>query len=393
VFLRALEGIREGTLVLRERAGETAFGRGDPVARVTIRDADAFRRAVFGGDVGLGEAYVDAHWEADDLVALFRVAIRNVEVFDGAGGILNAVARWADRRLQRRRDNSERGSRANIAAHYDLGNDFYRLFLDESLAYSCAVWQGGDDTLGRAQVRKYDRICEKLRLGARDHLLEIGTGWGGFAAHAALRTGCRVTTTTISAQQHGYAEALFRRLGLADRVTLLREDYRALRGTYDKVASIEMFEAVGLRRYDDYFGAVDRLLAPGGAALVQTITMNEQRFASYHARPDWIQKHVFPGAELASVSEVLKSIGRATSLTLLHLEDIGTHYARTLRAWRERFLEKLDAVRALGFDGRFVRTWEYYLSYCEAGFAERYIGDAQMLFAKFPGTATAWGDP
>lgn len=382
MLVGVLAGVREGRLSV---SGAGTFGPGGgPEAAVEIRDEAMWKRALFGGDVGLGEAYVDGMWTTPDLVSVIRVAIRNMEVFDAAGGVLARIGAWFNRRRHARRDNSVEGSRRNIADHYDLGNEFYRLFLDESLAYSCAFYEKPDDSLGRAQVAKFERICRKLRLGPEDRVVEIGTGWGGFAAHAALKYGCRITTTTISKKQYEYSRDFFARLGLGDRVTLLCEDYRNLKGTFDKAVSIEMFEAVGLDHYDEYFGALQRLLGPRGTALVQTITMNERRFDAYRRNPDFIQKHVFPGAELASVSEILKSLGRVTTMSLAHLEDIGIHYARTLREWRERFLKRLDDVRALGFDERFIRKWEYYLAYCEAGFAERYIGDAQILLTKTP---------
>jgi len=232
-------------------------------------------------------------------------------------------------------------------------------------------------------LNKFERICRKLDLKATDHLLEIGTGWGGFSAYAAKNYGCRITTTTISSQQHNYAKQLFAGMGEAgDRITLLLEDYRNLRGQFDKIVSIEMFEAVGLHFYDNYFGACDRLLKPEGMMVMQAITMNEQKFPVYRKRCDWIQKYIFPGSELASIAEVGKSLGRSTKMTLFHLEDIGLHYAETLKHWRERFVLHLDEVRAQGFDERFVRMWEYYLCYCEGAFRERHIGDVQLVLTK-----------
>lgn len=380
-ILTSLSGIREGRLELK---GLAAFGREGSAASaaVEIRDHAIWRRALLGGDVGLGESYRDGHWAADDLVAVLRLAIRNMEVFDRAGGACAWAGRWFDRRTHATRDNSPGTARRNIADHYDLGNEFYRVFLDPTLAYSCAVYGSDGESLEAAQVRKYDSVCRALRLSPDDHLLEIGTGWGGFAVHAALATGCRVTTTTISRRQHEFVAARLRELGLADRITLLADDYRDLRGTFDKVAAIEMFEAVGYRHYDAFFSTLDRLLRPGGEAFLQTITMNERRFEAYRRRPDFIQIHVFPGAELASVRGMLASMQRVSSLTLVHMEEIGHHYARTLRTWRERFLARLDAVRELGFDEKFIRKWEYYLAYCEAGFLERWIGNAQMVLRK-----------
>ena len=315
--------------------------------------------------------------------SLVRVGVRNLDQLESGNRLLGMFSKTADFLSHRRNRNTQAGSKKNIAYHYDLGNDFYRLFLDQSLAYSCAYYETAEDFLETAQQRKFDIICRKLQLEARDHLLEIGTGWGGFAAYAAENYGCRVTTTTISRQQHDYAKELFTRLGPAgERIDLLFEDYRNLRGQYDKIVSIEMFEAVGHEHYDDYFGACDRLLKPNGSMLLQTITIQEAKFDHYRKQSDWIKKHIFPGAELASVTEILRSLARTTRLQAFHLEDIGMHYALTLREWRRRFLQNLAEVRRLGFDERFVRMWHYYLAYCEGAFLERYISDVQLVLSK-----------
>jgi len=263
------------------------------------------------------------------------------------------------------------------------------LFLDPSMMYSCAFYESEEDTLEAAQFQKLDRICRKLRLGPEDHVLEIGTGWGAFALHATERYGCRVTTTTISREQFEVAE---RRFG-GSNIELLFEDYRNLKGVYDKIVSIEMFEAVGLRHYDEFFGACDRLLKPDGSMLMQAITMNERSFPAYRRKADWIQKYIFPGSELASVGEILNSLRRATTLSLHHFEDIGTHYARTLAAWRDAFRSHLEEVRGLGFDERFIRMWDYYLAYCEGAFLERHIGDAQILLTKACNPKPLLGEP
>jgi len=384
LLIAALSRIREGCLRLHLPEGSLVFG--NPLsglqAEATVLDGRAFGLGAFHGEVGLGEAYMLGYWTSPDPVAVVRLAVRNMAAFDAGSGWLAAVGKWGNRLRHAARRNDVGGSRANIAHHYDLGNDFYRLWLDESLAYSCAWFGEPSDSLLQAQIRKFEMICRKLQLGPGDHLLEIGTGWGGFAAYAAETRGCRITTTTISKAQYDHAGELFRAKGLQDRIELRCEDYRHLKGRYSKAVSIEMFEAVGLRYYDAYFGAVDRLLAPGGAFLLQTITMNERRFPAYSRGTDWIQKHIFPGAELASVAGILGSLARCTSLQLHHLEDIGLHYARTLNAWRRNFHERLDDVRGLGFDETFLRMWDYYLAYCEGAFQERYIGDAQLLLVK-----------
>ena len=385
LLLKALRGIRHGRLELRLPGGEV-FGFGDPGsdlhAVVVVRDERLFPRAVFGGDIGIGEAYVEGLWSSPDVVALVRLALRNMDVFDAGARLPATVSRWVERARHALRRNSIRGSRVNIRYHYDLGTDFYSLFLDPTLTYSCALFERPDATLEEAQIAKCDAICRRLELAPGDRLLEVGTGWGTLAIHAATRYGARVTTTTISQAQHDHVRERIAREGLTGFIELRLEDYRRLSGLYDKAVSVEMFEAVGLPYYDRFFSTIDRLLVPGGAMLLQTITMNEERFPSYRRQSDFIRRHIFPGGELASVAEIRRSLARATRLELASLDEIGPHYARTLAAWRERFTANADRVRALGFPETFLRLWHYYLSYSEAGFTERYIGDAQILLRK-----------
>ena len=389
IFLKSLAELQVGSLEIvcpedTYRFGQSGAGREkDPLhAVIAVHDERFFRRALFAGDVGIGEAYMEGDWSTPDLVAVVRLALRNRAQLDGNHRLLTSFRRLADVVEHRRRGNTPAGSRRNIAYHYDLGNDLYRLFLDRSLAYSCAYYERADDTLDQAQIRKFDRVCRKLQLSPQDHVLEIGTGWGGFAAYAAETYGCRVTTTTISQQQHDYARESFCRSRAGERIQLLFDDYRNLSGEYDKIVSIEMFEAVGYEHYDDYFKACDRLLKPDGSMLLQTITILEAKFQQYRRQGDWIKKHIFPGAELASVIEIQRSLARTTRMQLFHMEDIGKHYALTLREWRRRFLEHHSEVRQLGFDDRFVRMWDYYLAYCEGGFRERYISDVQLVLSK-----------
>ena len=280
------------------------------------------------------------------------------------------------------RPNTSAGSRRNIAAHYDLGNDFFSLFLDETLAYSCAIFPAGDSTLMQASTAKFDRICRKLELTPEDHLLEIGAGWGGFALHAAREYGCRVTTTTISRRQYEFARERIQAAGLAHRVTVLKDDYRMLRGSYDKLASIEMIEAVGHRNLDTYFRVCSELLKPRGMMLLQAIIIPDQRYDRYRRSVDFIQRYIFPGGCLPSVGAICNSVGRATDFRIFHLEDITPHYAETLAHWRRRFEAGRDRVRNLGFSEEFIRTWEYYFCYCEGGFRERVIGDVQILLTR-----------
>ncbi len=385
-FFRALEGLRDARLLVRYPGGAGVFGEDAASLRAEVEFSDdrTFVRALFRGEVAFGESYVDGLWTSPDLYAAARVAVRNRRVF-GRSGALSAVSRLRQRGRHRRRPNSIAGSRRNIEAHYDLGNDFYRLFLDRRhMAYSCALFPSEGAALEEAQETKFERIGEKLGLAPSHHVLEIGTGWGGFAIWAARRYGCRVTTATISRAQHDFARNRIAEERLSDRVTLLYEDYRRLSGTFDRIVSIEMFEAVGLERYDEYFATAERLLSPSGAMLLQTITMNERDFTEYRRRTDWIQLHVFPGSELACVSEILRSIGRVTRWSLVDFEDIGEHYVRTLQTWRQRLLENADRARELGFGDRLLRTFDFYFAGCAAAFAERHIGDAQMLFVKQP---------
>ncbi len=396
LFLKMAARVQGGSLelVCPERSYRFGPTGGDLDATVAVHNGRFFSRLVFGGDVGAGESYVDGDWSSPDPVAVVRLAVRNLRMLEGSNRPLSAISRLLDLRRHRSRSSTPRGSRRNIRAHYDLNNEFFRLFLDSNMIYSCAYFQGAADTLEVAQIQKLDRICRKLQLRPGDHLLEIGTGWGAFAIYAAQNYGCRVTTTTISREQHDFAARWFaRNRSAGDRIELLFEDYRNLKGRFDKIVSVEMFEAVGLRFYDDFFAACDRLLKPEGSMLLQTITIVDQKFPVYRRQADWIQKHIFPGSELASVSRILQSLARVTQLSLFHFEDIGSHYAKTIQEWRSRFRAALPRVRALGFDDRFIRIWDYYLAYCDAAFQERHISDAQMLFTRNYSRRILFGEP
>jgi len=377
---------------------DRSFVFGDPGADlracIAVHDERFFSRLLFGGDDAAGDAYVDGDWSSPDVVAVVRLAARNLQTLEGGHPRLQAVSRLFHRIRHWTHRNTEEGSRRNIQAHYDLSNDFFRLFLDERMVYSSAVYRHAGDSLEDAQVEKLDRICRKLQLGPDDHVLEIGTGWGAFALHASRNYGCRVTTTTISREQHDEAKRLFASAGEAGaRITLLLEDYRTLTGTFSTIVSIEMFEAVGLEFYDSFFAACDRLLEPHGSMVMQAITMNEQRFETYRRQSDWIQRRIFPGSELASLLEIQRSLARATRLSVFHLEDIGLHYAATLAEWRRRFHESSDAVGRLGFDDRFCRMWDYYLAYCEGAFRERHISDVQLMLTKAGHPSPLYGEP
>jgi cyclopropane-fatty-acyl-phospholipid synthase len=383
--LGALDRLRGGQLALRDDDGEVLLGRqcGDAPLRADMRvhDPAFWRQLAANGSVGAAEAYMDGAWDSDDLVTLVRLLVRNRDLLDGMESGMARVGGLAMRALHALRRNTRGGSRRNIAAHYDLGNDFFRLFLDEQLMYSSALFANDDDTLEQASQRKLDRICQKLDLRPDDHLVEIGTGWGGMALHAARTRGCRVTTTTISREQHALASARVQAAGLGERVTVLLSDYRDLRGSHEKLVSIEMVEAIGHQYLDAYFATCARLLAPGGLALVQAITIEDHRYQRALASVDFIKRHVFPGSFIPCTSALVGAAASAGALRLINLEDFGHSYALTLREWRRRFEGNHEAVRALGYDQRFMRLWRFYLAYCEGGFLERAISDVQLLFS------------
>jgi cyclopropane-fatty-acyl-phospholipid synthase len=367
-----LQNLDDGRLIIDDGGQRQQFGRpraDSLTAKVEIRDRRFYQHLVLGGSLGAAEGYIRGYWTCDDLVNLVRVFCRNAAVFTGLEGgparVLSPLARLA----HWWRRNTLSGSRRNIAAHYDLGNDFFALFLDET-------------TLYEASVAKFDRICRKLALAADDHVLEIGSGWGGFALHAAQHYGCQITTTTISRKQFEYTRQQVEAAGLADRVTVLCEDYRALKGSFDKLVSIEMLEAVGHQYFDAYFRVCSERLKPHGMMLLQTIVIPDERYDRYRRSVDFIQRYIFPGGCLPSVGAICHAIGRMTDLRLFHFEDITTHYAETLALWRQRFRGNLDQMRNLGFSEDFVRTWEFYFCYCEGGFRERAIGDVQILLTK-----------
>ncbi|TCT25745.1 SAM-dependent methyltransferase [Thermomonas haemolytica] len=383
-LLQRLAGFGHGRLEVRDALGTLAFGRaGDgPEVTLEVLDPGFYRMLATHGSVGAGEAYMDGLWRCSDLVGLVRLLVRNRDLLDGMETGSARLGGLAMKALHLLRRNTRDGSRRNIAAHYDLGNDFFRLFLSSDLMYSSAYWAGADDTLETASTRKLDLICRKLALGPDDHVLEIGTGWGGFALHAAHHYGCRVTTTTISREQYELAAQRVREAGLEDRITLLQSDYRDLTGQYDKLVSIEMIEAIGAEYQPAYFGQIGRLLKPEGLALVQAITIEDHRYQQALQSVDFIKRFIFPGCFIPSVSAMLQAKTRSSDLALVGLEDFGLSYARTLKAWRERFLAHLAEVRAQGFDERFIRMWEFYLAYCEGGFRERSIGVSHLLLAR-----------
>ncbi len=381
-----LESLRNGQIVLTENGRHETFGAVTDdlplTVQLTVNDPRFYSDIAFGGAVGAGESYIHGCWSCNELTTLVRILVKNRDVLldmDAGTSYLTKPLQKIFHRLNR---NTRDGSRRNIAAHYDLGNDFYALWLDRRMMYSSAIFENADMSLDVAAVAKLDRICRKLDLGPGDHVLEIGTGWGGFAIHAAENYGCRVTTTTISKQQHDYAREAIARAGLEDRITLLQSDYRDLEGQYDKLVSIEMIEAVGHEFHDTYFRKCCELLKRDGQMLLQAITIADQHYERAKKTVDFIKRYVFPGGCLTSVTAMSDTLTRVTDMRIVNLEDIGPHYATTLQHWRERFFDNLDAVRGMGFSEEFIRMWQYYLCYCEGGFLERAIGNVQLLMMR-----------
>ena len=375
VLERALVDLEGGTLEVElPDGGVRRFGSGAPV-RLTIHDRALYRRLATRGKLGLGESYTAGEWNADDLVALFELLLRNAET---AATRHATLRRLLELRPRLHRRNGFLRSRRNIAYHYDLGNELFALMLDETMTYSCAVFERPELSLADAQRAKFDRLCRSLSLGPDDRVLEIGCGWGGFARHAAERYGCRVTGLTISHEQAVLARERTRGLP----VEIREQDYRAVEGSYTKVVSIEMIEAIGADQFGTFFATIDRVLAPGGRAAVQTILVPEQRWDRYRRTPDWIERYIFPGCLIPSLEALVTAAARSSRLGVYGVEEIGVHYAETLRRWRASIHERLDEVRALGYDRRFERTWDFYLAFCEAGFRRRALRDAQLLLAR-----------
>lgn len=384
--LSKLENITQGRLRIIDNEQIFEFGdigQCDLKAVITVRDPSFYSSVAFGGSVGSGESYFMNDWDCDNLINLVRLLLINRDVLDNMdSGItyniqapINKFLHWLNR-------NTQQGSRRNISAHYDIGNDLFKLMLDKSMMYSAGVYHNDECTLEQASFNKLDLICQKLQLKETDHLLEIGTGWGGMAIHAAKHYGCRVTTTTISQQQHDYAKQWVAEEGLKDKITLRFEDYRDLTGEYDKLVSIEMIEAVGLDNLGSYFEKCSSLLKADGMMCIQGITIADQRFEQAKCEVDFIQKYIFPGGSLPSVTAMSQAIMQKTDMHVFDLEDIGPHYARTLKDWRERFFQHESKIRELGYSDTFIRLWEFYLCYCEGGFLERSISTVHLLLTK-----------
>ena len=381
VACRFLQRIRVGSITIVDGSRQVTFGSGAPAATVVVHDPRTWRM-LMRGSRGLAESYAQGCWDSPDLVALIRLAARNVGGLDRLRATLAPVRVPAQRIRGVLTYNTRRRSRRDISAHYDLGNELFSRMLDPTMSYSCAVFDEPGMTLEGAQLAKFERVCEKLELGPSDRLLEIGTGWGGLALHAAATRGCEVTTTTLSIEQRDYAIAQIERAGLSDRVTVLLEDYRDLRGRYDRLVSIEMIEAVGWQHFGTFFARCSQLLEPDGAMLLQAITIDDRAYEVEKASRSFINTHTFPNGCLPSLAVIAREIAGRTDMQTVGLEDLTPHYVETLRRWRRNFMASAPALAGLGYDEGFRRMWTLYLAYCEAGFAERRICGVQLVFAK-----------
>lgn len=393
ILFKRLQGIQQGTITIVEDINrlrsELSFGTSDSSSmldnihvKIEVKNTQFYGEVVFGGSIGAGEAYMQGYFDCDNLTNLIRLMVRNQSLLDsiesGLARLTAPIQKW----LHTINKNTQQGSRRNIAAHYDLGNDFFKLMLDPTMMYSSAIFETPKQSLEDASIAKLKSICEKLALKETDHLLEIGTGWGGFAIYAAQNYGCKVTTTTISQQQYVMAVERVKQAGLENKIEILLTDYRDLNGSYDKLVSIEMIEAIGHQFYDTYFAKCSELLKPNGMMLLQAITIADQRYESAIRSVDFIQRYIFPGSCIPSVTAMIKSITKSTDLRLFDLQDIGPHYAKTLAMWRDNFFKNITQIRAMGYPETFIRMWDFYLCYCEGGFEERALGDVHMLLVK-----------
>lgn len=387
---KQLQSLHTGCLKIKEGDNTVTFGEAESdatiVASLIIHDSSCYSDIMTGGSIGAAESFMTGDWSTPDLTTLVRVMVCNLDILDQMEGGLASLSKPFLKAFHYFNTNSEKGSRRNIAAHYDLGNDLFELFLDPTMMYSSGIFPNEEASMEEASLNKLKIICEKLDLKEQDHIVEIGTGWGGFAIYAAKNYGCQVTTTTISKQQYNLAEERIKQEGLEDKITLLLEDYRDLKKTYagkfDKLVSIEMIEAVGWKFYDTFFSHCSSLLKPEGTALIQAITIADQRYDQARKDVDFIQRYIFPGSCIPSVTALISASTKASDFNLIQAQDFGSHYARTLKKWHEVFNAKSEEVSALGYSDEFKRMWQFYLSYCEGGFEERSIGVNHLVFAK-----------
>jgi cyclopropane-fatty-acyl-phospholipid synthase len=383
-IIKLLENLEDAHLVITDPLGTASFGDPDSELHVSLQilDASTYTDLAAGGAVAAAESYIQGKWITSDLTGFLRVFVRNRKIMLTLDGGLTNLLKPLRRLLHWTRRNSIKTSKKNILAHYDLGEDLFKTFLDPTLTYSSTIYEHSNSTLEESALYKLELICQKLQLTPDDHVVEIGTGWGGFAIYAAKNYGCRVTTTTISSNQHAVTARLIREAGLEDKITLLDKDYRLVEGKYDKLVSVEMIEAVGLAYLNTFFGKCSSLLKPDGRMLLQSITIADRHHERAARSVDFIQKYIFPGGALPSMGAIMNSVSGETDLQVTGLHDIGLHYAHTLKDWRGRFFEQLPQVRQLGYPDEFIRMWDYYLCYCESGFLERSISTMQLVFDK-----------
>ena len=378
-----LNKIKIGHIVIIEGNNKFSFGKKDKLnVTVTVHDPRFYGALAFGGSIGVSEAFMQKFWSASDLTKLIRIMAINQNTMDQLEGLFNIFLKPILKCLHYLNQNSVKGSEINISKHYDLGNDFFSLFLDSTMMYSSAVFKNPHDSLYKGSIHKLETICQGLELTSQDHIIEIGSGWGGFAIYAAQQYGCKVTTTTISKEQYKYVRQKIKDLKLSHKITVLFSDYRHLKGQYDKLVSIEMLEAVGYQYYNTYFKVCSNLLKPQGLAVIQTITIADQRYEKAKRSVDFIQRYIFPGSCIPSITALQNSVTQSSDLKIYSIHDIGAHYARTLALWREGFFKRLKDIKALGFDDAFIRMWHFYFSYCEGGFQEKVISDIHLKLVK-----------
>ena len=381
---KKLSHLNVGCISVVDGVDKFSFGDTGSELRVNVQvhSQEFYVMTGSGGAMGIAEAYILGYWTSDDVVMLMRIILKNRSIMlslnDGFAKILSPI----NKLIHRSRQNTLKGSKENILAHYDLSNDFYKLWLDPTMTYSCAYFKDTNTTLEDASIEKLDRMCRKLNLSEKDNILEVGTGWGSFSIHAAKNYGCSITTTTISDAQYEYAKARVLEEGLESKINVINKDYRKLDGQYDKIVSIEMIEAVGYEYISEYFRKLSSLLKPDGLMALQGITYNDQNFDTYKDSVDFIKKYIFPGSCLISISQIIDVIKNKTDLSMIDMEDITRHYAETLNRWRKNFMSVLPEVKEMGYSKAFINMWEFYFLYCEAGFLERNIGDVQLVFAK-----------
>lgn len=385
LFVHLLKRIRNAQLTLTDEQGNV-FQFGDAKASlqadIKIKNPSFYSRALRGGSIGMGESYMDGDWYSTNLTYLVQVIARNMETLDKIEHQMGWLYSLGNKLFHYKRANDLTTAKKNIAAHYDIGNELYRSFLDKEMLYSSAIYQQRNDSLEKAQIQKMVRLCEKLKLKASDHLLEIGTGWGALAIYAAKHYGCKVTTTTISDEQYDLAKQRINQTGLNSKITLLKEDYRKLQGQFDKIVSVEMIEAVGEQYLSTFIKQCQSLLKPDGLMMLQLITIADHRFMSYKNNVDFIQRYIFPGGFLPSISYLLQLSTQHADFVVRDLYDIGLDYARTIADWHQRFNEQTTQLKTRGYDERFMRMWRFYLSYCEGGFLERNVSAVQLLLSR-----------